>query len=62
MGPLGTTLGEGCRVLAIVPSEEAGWFTLEEMARLPLRSAEVLTLCHEVARGVSPMPLDALMR
>lgn len=43
-------------------SLEAGWFTLDQLASLPLRGREVETLLREVAGGapVYPMSLIAL--
>ncbi len=38
---------------------DAGWFTLEEIARLPLRSPEVLGILGEAARGCPELPLEA---
>ena len=43
-------------------SLQAGWFTLDELARLPLRGPEVVELCQEVARGLPAAPLDRLRR
>ena len=43
-------------------SLQAGWFTLEEIARLPLRSVEILALLQEVARGGPVVPLEQLTR
>lgn len=39
-------------------SLDAGWFTLEEIAALPLRSPEVIWVCNAVAKGHPELPLD----
>jgi phosphatase NudJ len=38
----------------------AGWFTLEEMEKLPLRGPEALRICRYVAEGGALYPLDIL--
>ncbi len=40
-------------------SLDAGWFTLDEIAQLPLRSLEALTIFEAVARGCPELPLDS---
>jgi phosphatase NudJ len=39
-------------------SLDAGWFTLEEIGRLPLRSPEVLAILTIVANGCPELPLE----
>ena len=46
-----------------IPDEEslgAGWFTLEELDRLPLRGSEVKEIFSHVANGGALYPLDLL--
>jgi ADP-ribose pyrophosphatase YjhB (NUDIX family) len=46
-----------------MPDEDslgAGWFTLEEMGKLPLRGPEALRLCRYVAEGGALYSLDIL--
>jgi ADP-ribose pyrophosphatase YjhB (NUDIX family) len=39
---------------------QAGWFTLEELAALPLRGQEVVTWCERAMAGALVMPLEML--
>ena len=41
-------------------SLRAGWYTVAEMARLPLRGDEVAELCREVLAGCPVAPLALL--
>lgn len=41
-------------------SLEAGWFTLEELRRLPLRGTEAADICAWVADGATGAPLSLL--
>jgi ADP-ribose pyrophosphatase YjhB (NUDIX family) len=41
-------------------SLQAGWFTLDELARLKMRGEEARELIHHVARGGRVLPLTAL--
>lgn len=41
-------------------SLEAGWFTLDEMKDLPLRSYEVLRIFNHIANGGTIYPMDLL--
>lgn len=44
---------------ATADSLDAGWFTVDEVAQLPLRSLEALTIFKTVARGCPELPLDS---
>jgi phosphatase NudJ len=41
-------------------SLEAGWFSIEEMAKLDLRGDEVIEVCRAVANGFPACPLSLL--
>jgi phosphatase NudJ len=43
-------------------TQDAGWFTLDEIRKLPLRGPDALTICEAVSQGCAEMPIDHIYR